>query len=512
MKKAKVLLAVLLSASVIMLSGCSNILSVFVQNESDFYEITPLSSAAAQYISVDIFGDDILFLTFKETSALELTIYNVKKNKITLSRSLADCPLSNIDNAKFSNENEIIVYSNELQKGIAYDFQLNLKGEIDYFEENYYDSEPVTDFIDDRYDRRDTYSLLYDYNKKICIFNDEPDFIYITDWNADNILSDFHKMFLCCEYIEDSNNLKISVKDYDNAVCINDIETEKMQDGFFVNAALGTISSNYACFIYEITNENTGGVKQIPYLWKYTSNQKSTPLDIKKVTEENLNNENNDIIQNLNTKYGINVFVNKTSSDFGYTIEYNANALDVNLLLTGLSECLELFPVNFIKEIYEDYADAIDVYIVSHISEVNAYTFASEVTFDIRAFSKNIVFHEFMHMVANRLADYYANQNENLYDLWNQFNDENFFYGNDNADFDGKHFVSFYAMTNTDEDMAEIFQYLYETASSDGYPDCLNNEYVLKKAEFLCESIRKAFPSAAEEDKLYWEKHLDLNS
>ncbi|MDE6125207.1 MAG: putative zinc-binding metallopeptidase, partial [Eubacterium sp.] len=191
-------------------------------------------------------------------------------------------------------------------------------------------------------------------------------------------------------------------------------------------------------------------------------------------------------------------------------IEYNANTLDVNLLLTELSECLELFPDNFIKEIYEDFSDAINVYIVGNISEANAFAIASEVTFSIRGFSKNVVFHEFMHMICNRIIDYYEKQNENMYELWNRFNKEDFLYNEDYSELDSDHFVSIYAMTDENEDMAETFQYLYETAEYDEFPENLNNEQVYKKAEFICESIRKAFPSADTENKNYWEKHIEL--
>ncbi|MDE6125075.1 MAG: hypothetical protein K2G22_07615, partial [Eubacterium sp.] len=209
MKKLKKLLIVLLALSVVFLSGCSNILSSLKPNTSDFYEITSLSSKADQYVSVDIFGDDILFLSFNETDAIELTVYNINKNKITAQKSLDDYPLQNISNAKFYNENEIIVYDNETQKGITYNLKLDKTNEIDYTELNYYDTEPVTDFIDDRYDHRENFSFYYDTNEKICVFNDEPDYFYIDSCNTDYILSDYGKQLLSYEYFESSNNIKI---------------------------------------------------------------------------------------------------------------------------------------------------------------------------------------------------------------------------------------------------------------------------------------------------------------
>jgi hypothetical protein len=132
------------------------------------------------------------------------------------------------------------------------------------------------------------------------------------------------------------------------------------------------------------------------------------------------------------------------------------------------------------------------------------------IVFATEEFALSQIPHEFMHLIDNRIYDYYAYNATDAFsdgfdDLWMNLNKDGFVY-DDDADYDGNYFVSYYAMTNWLEDRAETFMYLCdESYGTDWYT---SNKYLKKKADFLIDAIRLAFPSVQKADSVYWTRNI----
>ena len=520
MRKLKQISALLLVFAILLLSGCADIKALIQKgNDSDFYEITAISEKATDYASVDIMGDLVLFLSSKGIEEYELTVYNAKRDRIVAETSLASCPIENIYGARFSDENEVIVYDDYERKAVAYDLELNFIGETEY--KNSYDPEylPQSTLLNDRYGYMDTCAIAYENDSIYCVFFDELDNVYIFGDYDKNFVTECGKSLLLDENIYDENfdfvSAKLAVVDTANACTVNELDLGKDLGYYFAERSVSAMSDTYACFVVCYTNERTGAEKYTPYLWKYNENAKNEPIEIAKKSESDLEEENVRFINEIENKYGIDVKINEPAQFVSYEEDYTASAIEVNTVLAQLVDCLALFPDNFIKEIYNaDYVEGLNLHIIENIVGANAYvndfTDVYEVVFGACGFSKGIVFHEFMHLIDNRLYDYYEDSGKDFYDMWVELNPEYFeYYSEEEFDFDEEYFVSYYAMTNEAEDMAETFQSMYETYSASDVNRFAEYEHINAKAALLCNAIREAFPSMAEAQDVCWEKYVN---
>jgi hypothetical protein len=182
-----------------------------------------------------------------------------------------------------------------------------------------------------------------------------------------------------------------------------------------------------------------------------------------------------------------------------------------------------MLPDNFTYEMFGDYINSenaskgFDINIIKNIKGNSAaFAFTDEslhIFFATDEFDISQIPHEYMHLIDDRIYDYYSTvevNGEKFYNnfdlLWSEYNPDNFVYDFD-QDYDSKYFVSFYSMTNCLEDRAETFMYLCcDSFGSDWYKD---NEPLKKKADFLIKSIYDAFPSAQKADNLLWTKNIN---
>lgn len=525
MRKLKQISALLLVFVILLFSGCANIeaiLGSFGGNDSDFYEVTALSQKATQYASIDILNDNILFLTSSDIEAYELTLYDVQKDRIIAEASLADCPLEYIYGAKFISENEIVVFDEYNQKAISYDFNLNKIGEVDYEPEYDYDTAPRTDLMNDRFSYMDSYAYAYENDRIYLIFYDMIEDVYVYGNYDKNILDEYDQKLLVDEFLYtdefDVKSITLSIEDFKNKVTVNELLIDNPENGYYIDIPTTALSDKYACFVKCIINDRTGAEKYIPYIWKYTKNQINRPIEIGKMTEGDFNQENARFISEIKNKYGISIKVNEPAELSFYDEEYNASPFEVYIVLSQLSECLDLFPDNFVKEIYDrEYVDEFNIHIVQNIWGANAYangfTSVYEIVFCSSGFSKGIVFHELMHLIDNTIYDYYYDHDMDFYDMWTALNPDGFeYYSEEDYEIDEDYFASYYAMTNIDEDMAETFQYMYEAYQYDDEHRFGDYEHVNEKAALLCKAIRNAFPSMANVDEVCWEKYVNLEN
>ena len=522
MRKLKQISALLLVFVILLLSGCSDIQNLLPVGNSDFYEITALSEKATNYASVDIKNDLVLFVSSKDIEDYELTVYDIKKDKIVAETSLADCSLENIYGAKFIEEDKIMVYDEFNRKAVAYDLELNFLGETEFVSSYDYENPPAGELINGRFGYMDNCAIAYENDSIYCVFYDDLDSVYIYGDYDKNFVASCGKKLLLVENIYDENfdfvGANLSVADYENSCTINELELGNNIGDYYVDSTVSAMSDTYACFIECFINGRTGAEKDIPYIWKYNNNQINASLEIAKKTESDLSNDNAQFINDIESKYGIGVKVNEPARFVSYDEEYNASVFEVNIVLEQLSECLALFPDNFIKEIYSaDYINGLNIYIVESIEGANAYVndFSDdyEIVFGTSGISKGIVFHEFMHLIDNRLYDYYYDLDEDFYEMWVQLNPEGFeYYSEEEFDFDSDYFTSYYAMTNEAEDMAETFQNMYEAYAYDDANRFTQFEHLNKKAALLCRAIREAFPSMANANEVCWEKYVNLEN
>lgn len=519
MRKTKSILAILLVISILFLSGCANVQALFTQSNSDFYEIKAISDIAEMYCSIDISGDNILFLTASGLDPYELSVFNVEKNRIVAKKSLADYPLEYISGAKFGDNDQILVYDDGSEKAVTYDLSLNETGTVDYPYIDRYDEAPESSFFNDTFAYYDTYAYSYEGDCYYLVFYDNLDNIYVLNAIDESIYEIDGRKLLTVESKYSESNDKwsttVHVKDIENKLCINSVELESVPMGILNDVMTAVVSDKYVCFVNRISNDVTGGSVSVPYLWKYTEAPANEAIDVKSMTEKEMIEENESIEKAIEGKYGVNILINKEPL-FGYDVDLSASTLQINHVLTNLEECLDLFPENFVKEIYKDaqYVDGFNINIVENIDSVTAFandfTEIYEICFGCRGFSRGVVFHELMHLIDNRIQDYYDDNNMDFYAQWWALNPEDFEYGSEiDYDLDEGYFVSYYAMTNEAEDLADTFQTMFEAFDYNDNYRFSEHEYVNKKAALLCEAIRKAFPSMANAENVCWEKYAE---
>ena len=517
MRKLRPALAVLIALSVVFLSGCANIQALFQDNSADFYEIKAISQKADIYQSIDISGDNILFLTASGIDDYVLTVYDAKSNRITAEKKLSDCPLEYISGAKFHNESTIFVFDAGSGKAISYDLNLKQTGTADYV---IYDQEYDSTFIDDSFAIYDTYAFSYNASNYYFVFYDNEEKIYVFNGEDEAInAADDGKLFTSeSKYSEISNNWETTmyVKDLENALCINNAKLEGASSGLFIDILESAMNDKYVCFVERISNDQTGGYRAVPYLWKYTEAPVNEVIEVKAMTAADILDDNDKIIDDIKSKYGVKVIVND-EPNFGFEVELGATPLQVNSVLTSLSSCLDLFPENFIKEIYQDaeYINGFNIHIVDNIDGATAFandfTDPYEIVFGYHGFEKSVVVHELMHLIDNRIQTYYDDNNMDFYAQWWALNPDGFeYYFEEDHDSNEEYFISHYAMTNVAEDLADTFQAIYNAYEENGDYRFNEYEHVNKKAALICEAIRKAFPCMENADEVFWEKYAEF--
>lgn len=535
MKNIKSLISLVLTVLIIFVSGCSNVPSAIEKDTKDntndstansttqylqLTEINNLFTENSSPVSVDISGDNILILSIEnDSNSYHFVIYSVKENKVISQKSVTYNVDIQISEAKFYGENQIIAIDINNEKSKIYDFDFNLINEVVYK----YDSPEVLEekakqspFVNGRFGYYDEYAVDYENKMKICVFYNNPDYAFVDKKESDQILDSFGKRMLCVKYYKNGSGLEFSVDDYEKALCINTSKINAPSQNNYVNPVISAINDKYVCVICEYSGSDSQAPAYVPFIWEYSAAATDSPIDVKAMSQTDFEKENSQLIDNIKKKYTINVYVDREIDYSDYVLSYGVEPYNLYLLLTQLDDALSVFPDNFISEMYSDLDSGYDfnINIVKNIDSIDAFAFAFErfeITFSTDAFYKNLVYHEMMHLIYERINNYYNDKGENFYALWEKLND-GIEYNSEAEDVNDEYFVSNYAMTNADEDMAETFKFLCETSEYDEMPDWLKKKPANKKAVFLCETIRKVYPSVSATERAYWEKFIDLNN
>jgi hypothetical protein len=497
--------------------------------ESTQASIVDLSSVvgkATSYASADFNGDELLLLSYqcqKDTYTYYLTIYNTKTSKVRINHKKLDkkfCALDDIYGAQYQSNGQILIYGVDYKKnyvsvgkGILYNASLKQIKKINYTEPDSGDYTKKSSLITTRFCGEKEYAFNYDSEGlyQYLVFYDTPKYIYI-EKDAKNLCQiNYKKKMLTCKYSSKGNKnyLNFTVKDYNKGVCINRITISPQKKNSIMSLVRSCMNGKYACLIVEEYKDEKTTVT--PYLWDYTQNSSNTKLNVKKLTQSGLSKENTTLIQNIKTKYGIHIYNKSIKSDVGEGEQCEkASPISLYIVLTTMQEALKLFPEGFFKELCQSDPNwkSCDIYMVEDIPGNTAgYVRYSDcaMVLGARVFTNSVLVHEFMHQMDIQIYAYYEKQNQDFSDMWNALNPKSFTYG-ENQSFNEKYFVSGYAMTSANEDRADLFMYLFY---SDEYYHAWDKYPTLaKKAKFLSDSIRKAFPSVQSVKQTVWEKDV----
>ena len=190
-------------------------------------------------------------------------------------------------------------------------------------------------------------------------------------------------------------------------------------------------------------------------------------------------------------------------------------------ILSHLKTFADKLPENFIREIYSQLPgdgtdrDTLHIFIVRNIPG-DAAGFASVwmepmlICFATEEFSDAHLAHEFMHVIDFRLNQYCASVRRDMENEWSRLSPwwayDSWLTEKQEQEVTD-YFVSLYARTNSTEDRAETFQFLFD--SEEPVEEAwwyAEHPGVRDKAAYLVKIIRAAFPSVQAVEQAWWEK------
>lgn len=266
---------------------------------------------------------------------------------------------------------------------------------------------------------------------------------------------------------------------------------------------------------------------------------------------ENPTTQNEEIIERIQTKYGINIYTKNEAVKYfyGYAVVSENNDSRINNALVEIEKFLQKVPDKMTEEMvtagnYNGFnvcltgrivpdteGDSINDAAAFCTIKDNSHYIVMDVTMPQigQSFS-----HEFMHAIENSMSSMavYKNADLDVFDDWFYLNPVDFYYAygytdgdgntmfgenyqqylgsfyNDGDDLENIYFVDGYSTNYPNEDRARIFENL-ATYTSDTLPAFFKSEHIKLKAEYLCACIREAFDCITDDATLFWEQSLD---
>ena len=206
------------------------------------------------------------------------------------------------------------------------------------------------------------------------------------------------------------------------------------------------------------------------------------------------------------------------------TLITGIEALPTYELLLHMERFLSLLPEGFVHEMQTDYPpirdeyglegfEGFDIYVIKEIpgssnAYANGWAERLKIVLATDEFAPSTLPHEFMHLIARRVSAYYDSLGESFWEGWVALNPEgfNYFEEKDGQALVNDYFVSYYAMTNSDEDEADTFMYMF--TAQQPFEECWwykDAPHIQAKVAYLIEAIRSSFPSVQSVERAYWE-------
>ena len=506
--------------------------SAYAQSGDLLKEITELSLSTKSYYAVDFEGDKMLAVATdysKAESNFELYLFNAENATVNKKASFkkAEFHLSEVSDCKINSDGSYTVYDYINGKTSVFSESLTYKSSgtckkasSDYSSLGKNNKLISNKFVKNKDCARCSYSNDFaSPTYAMAFYNDNSGIYLADDKDIENVFSASGKKCLASQYSTDKHIVNLAVYDYENKNYVS-ASTRSFKGYNLSEAIYGKIDGDYAFAVIESDKKGSGFYT--PFIWKYAAEETKHYFSSDRVTEKEIKKYNENYISQLNKKYGISVFVdiipktyptyrdNQTGKEYGGVVK-GANVFDTYILLKDLTGYLACFPKNFISEIanYGGRKRDFSIYINKEVLGDSA-AFANRfdgffICFATDEYNHYYIPHEMFHLIDGRIEHYYTGLGKNYEKEWNKLNPSGFMYYS-GQDYNPSYFASEYAMTDSKEDRADTFEYLFEAYKASSHPYSQNG--VRKKAIFISESIRAAFPSVQKVELASWERWI----
>lgn len=476
-----------------------------------------------------------------------LNLVNPKSGRLIKSLSLKDCPLKDIFGAKYD-DGGILVYDEYNKKCVSYSADLKQAGKTEKY--TFTENEALAGKNENTNDSFSTFdSFCYDYTEyysdtrvnAYAFYGDEKN-LYFANGERLSPSSGIDMRVLGTKIKSgEFSSEEIMIYDFSSSLIINSINTPDYGADKSVSLSKSVLKENSAFLSVEEGKSTDEGDEQEEYfnhcyIWNYSLDEKNIPFKSEKLGAEEIEKKNKDICEGIKNSYGIAVHINEANEetkaeDEVYALTLDASAYEVYRTLIGIGSFFKKLPDGFVKETYTgiEHTDSsgFDIFIGGDIvgfptAYANIWGERFAISLKTRGFNVSTFAHEFMHIIDARLEDFYWD--EGLDNKWNEFNPEGFEYlgyqdmgaeGWEDMDFSKfeSFFATSYCMSAATEDRADTFASLFDYGTGD-YTDSKPYWYkpgtaVAKKAVFLCEAIRKAYPCLKNAGVQPWEKSIN---
>ncbi|MGX8714609.1 MAG: hypothetical protein ACSW8A_02540 [Lachnospiraceae bacterium] len=381
-------------------------------------------------------------------------------------------------------------------------------------------------------------------------YYDDPEHLYLIENNPEPVIDSFGDLLLCCDDQIHGDMITVDLRNYKESLHMNSKQIPIPKGTDYASINYTCLSEDYALLC--MTGADDQSLISTVYLWKYKEAVMNRNLETTCVTVDSLKTLIDDKAAELTGRYGINFYYgdrikdhplykylssqslssrdliripgHEALSDLTYdeSMLLEPDFLQVYYILINLDVYLKEFPLGFAGELYSDYAGGnepghLDIFIVKEIpGEASSFTVNTSLSdlegLFLTAFASDEFYSyqiplEFMHLMDRRIENWLASQGRNYTDEWCSFNPDGFVYSIDNEEMNASCFCSAASLTSAEDDRSELFASLYEARNDEDYPYWLPKDTPLKgKARYLCDVIRKAFPSLNNQKSLKWEK------
>lgn len=443
--------------------------------------------------------------------------YDLKSNKLVDKFDLKDCPIKEIWGVELDND-KIVVFSNSEKKNAYYDLDMNFVEETDRIVTDELKEAMKSSYYTSMSAARNGFCDFTGANfNQVVYFYDNPEVAYV--FNADKTYQpselNFDNGYVLCETFGNSGEVaNFKIVDYKGAKEINDATITAKEYGYEqISTGQTGLGDKYAVSIEYFNNsKDENDYTNKMFYWNYQNEPTNKALDIKNYSE--FDTFNTQTIEEIKNKYNIDIYINEPNEYIADSVSCDEEPNKVLLYdnLNAIKVFLNSLPNGMIEEIYSGFSNkeneksGIRIDLVSEIT-IDAGAFAKdfvdpmEACFPFNGVSMNNLAHEFMHLFEARLSDY----DDSYYEKWEKFNKgfEHEYNPNEdehpNYEFNENQFLTAYSATNDSEERAEMFAYLYT-----GGGPALKNEVLRKKADYLTEIIKSAFPSVQSAGSVRW--------
>ncbi|MCR5207376.1 MAG: fibronectin type III domain-containing protein [Eubacterium sp.] len=504
---------------------------VYAEGSENIKEITSQTLSTNSYVASDFGNGELFTVSFDynaDANKYTLSVFDVntaelKKHKTYKNRNI---PVDSIDECEVKDDGTYVIYDYFNGVTAVYNSDLTLKEKGTCEKNDGYDSLGAENkLIGTSFSKNRGYARCNDENdfsKPVyaMAFYDDDTCAYLTeDSEIDCIYDSYSHRVLSTVKGKPGKCASAYIYDYAEKKRYS-AETRSFSGYTYNGIIYGELDGDYAFFVVESDAGNE--CYNTPFIWNYSAETESTSFGVTKLTQKSVKAMNKSLITELSDSYGINILVDKapdtwptywdetTGTEYGGVIR-GANVFDTYIILNCLKGYLGWFPKGFVKEMkhFGGKDHPFDIYIDKEI-EGAAAAFANRydgflICFATDEFSHDFIPHEFLHLIDARIDDWLTSQNRNYELEWGRLNPKSFFYY-DGQDFMPKYFPSVYAMTDSREDRADTFEYLFEAYNYPAQPFIYNA--LKKKSIFLTELIRAAYPSVRKTAFTTWERWI----